>query len=600
MGNTPSKSESDPPVPGNARPRAATNTVRRRPVGSTSTWRGVTATAKDEGRKKLPSPLGGMRELYSKHVRSQSNDLRGMPTSPDIGDGANDPPPKQSKHPPPAESRRLPPTPPNEDSSIDVSGVSSASTNQQQKPQKSRELSTPPLNSPQLPPTAHIPEETPSKYGITQAGGAEESDENDNQLQVTRSRHFRGKSSTGFDIFKATAALQKAHSYLNTISPPTSRPETPITSPKSTMGSGGSQANESPEPRQSQNDSVASKESKKMSKKKLKAMLKKKKSEGISQEPEAMSKEPEAIMQESKVMSKEPEATTQESKAISQKPKVMSKEESLQADLDLLQARDPTISPFPAYINVHQDQLRKHLQLAPSVIPPSFASSTVKDITPLIQTRPEEVRASYLSVIQTKCKVEHRRWRQSNNAVHPVACALCFTNKDELTGENGEWERWSCIWCALRVCLPCRNKVEVFMGRDPEKVLIGSEIEQIRAAQAAAARQAGPPSASSSTGEFGAGSGRGSAMSTRRGSPSPVAGRYTPTVDMNRTPMSTQRRPTQMSKVMNIDDDVTPRNSPDLRGKAGKASADVDSLGEQIGEMSVADTASPTEFKEGG
>jgi len=63
-----------------------------------------------------------------------------------------------------------------------------------------------------LPSPPPILEESPSKWGIrpeisiTEDGVAAEQ-ESDRELTKQTSRHFRGKSSTGFDIFKVSSRL---------------------------------------------------------------------------------------------------------------------------------------------------------------------------------------------------------------------------------------------------------------------------------------------------------------------------------------------------------------------------------------------------------
>lgn len=220
----------------------------------------------------------------------------------------------------------------------------------------------------------------------------------------------------------------------------------------------------------------------------------------------------------------------------------------------------------------------------------------------LSSERPIYSSAPHLTVVQTHCLSRHKRWRSSKNMQASIACALCFTEKDDLSDENGAGERWSCIWCALRVCLPCRNLVEQYMGRDPERALIGSEFQR---------RPGGPPpwamartpfgpgpgllpngalapppnvfgmghaAGWHSTSDLHAGSGRGSAVGSRRASASTMTASARPSLEVRDSATSIRGRKTQMSDVVGIDDDATPRKPSAMSayGERGHPSMDAD------------------------
>ncbi|KAF1991821.1 hypothetical protein K402DRAFT_70371 [Aulographum hederae CBS 113979] len=110
----------------------------------------------------------------------------------------------------------------------------------------------------------------------------------------------------------------------------------------------------------------------------------------------------------------------------------------------------------------------------PSTPPPSSLYKGPK-LSSILQTRPNRTNAPRLSIVQEQCFHEHRHFRVSKNIEAPVACMLCFVESD-ITG-HGPYgpiaaERWSCVWCALRICKPCRKKVDELYGRRARKSLV--------------------------------------------------------------------------------------------------------------------------------
>ncbi|QDS71989.1 hypothetical protein FKW77_001592 [Venturia effusa] len=70
----------------------------------------------------------------------------------------------------------------------------------------------------------------------------------------------------------------------------------------------------------------------------------------------------------------------------------------------------------------------------------------------LTRSRPTSTNAPKLSTVQLHCIIDHQSWHQCSNQVNPVDCNLCYQNPPS--------SFWSCMHCALRVCLACREKVE--------------------------------------------------------------------------------------------------------------------------------------------
>jgi hypothetical protein len=71
--------------------------------------------------------------------------------------------------------------------------------------------------------------------------------------------------------------------------------------------------------------------------------------------------------------------------------------------------------------------------------------------------RPVTSNAPYINITHTDCYHNHARFHHAKNTLCPVACMLCY--KDEPS------ERWTCTWCALRICSSCRLGLEKVPGR---------------------------------------------------------------------------------------------------------------------------------------
>jgi len=110
-----------------------------------------------------------------------------------------------------------------------------------------------------------------------------------------------------------------------------------------------------------------------------------------------------------------------------------------------------------------------HDPLVNKTRPPSPPASAYNgpDIISIQQSQPAETNAPCLTACQRRCFQEHRRFRVSRNVFAPVACQLCFIENDAKSHDAYgpiAADRWSCIWCALRVCSACRRKVDELYG----------------------------------------------------------------------------------------------------------------------------------------
>ncbi|OCK76895.1 hypothetical protein K432DRAFT_385101 [Lepidopterella palustris CBS 459.81] len=203
---------------------------------------------------------------------------------------------------------------------------------------------TPDLKPALLPSPSPLPEESPSKYGLRKT-----STETTQPARIS-AKHFRGKSSTGFDIFKASSGIQNARAYLNTITP--SPTPSPIATP------------------------IAD------------------------------------ALSHSQTHSRE---TSEEAES---------------------QAR------------IHDDEaMKKRLS----------AASTLNAFRPAKTSTPE------IKLVHMECYHQHARFHRSSNRNAPVPCMMCYKDDSE--------DRWSCSWCALRICTTCREGLERVPGRSVQRML---------------------------------------------------------------------------------------------------------------------------------
>ena len=61
------------------------------------------------------------------------------------------------------------------------------------------------------------------------------------------------------------------------------------------------------------------------------------------------------------------------------------------------------------------------------------------------------------------CYQNHARFHLSHNAAAPMPCMGCFADNVE--------DRWTCVWCALRICAGCKSRLEKVPGRKAEVAL---------------------------------------------------------------------------------------------------------------------------------
>ncbi|KAF2087713.1 hypothetical protein K490DRAFT_65555 [Saccharata proteae CBS 121410] len=84
--------------------------------------------------------------------------------------------------------------------------------------------------------------------------------------------------------------------------------------------------------------------------------------------------------------------------------------------------------------------------------------------------RPRKTNAAALSIVQTDCFHSHRRFHRSHNGFAPVACMVCYATDKE--------DRWTCSWCALRICQNCRGKLESVPKKNLD-VLLRARLEGV-------------------------------------------------------------------------------------------------------------------------
>ena len=61
------------------------------------------------------------------------------------------------------------------------------------------------------------------------------------------------------------------------------------------------------------------------------------------------------------------------------------------------------------------------------------------------------------------CYQNHTRFHLSHNSAAPMPCMSCFADNVE--------DRWTCVWCALRICAGCKARLEKVPGRKVEVAL---------------------------------------------------------------------------------------------------------------------------------
>jgi hypothetical protein len=99
------------------------------------------------------------------------------------------------------------------------------------------------------------------------------------------------------------------------------------------------------------------------------------------------------------------------------------------------------------------------MQTPSSMSPASHASSFSRPAVPpeldvaQLQSplRIENPLIPWLMNSKRGCFQRHRTWRKGRNDLAPTACALCFRHETD--------DRYTCAFCALRVCSRCKNKV---------------------------------------------------------------------------------------------------------------------------------------------
>ncbi|KAL9028907.1 MAG: hypothetical protein Q9196_002786 [Gyalolechia fulgens] len=92
---------------------------------------------------------------------------------------------------------------------------------------------------------------------------------------------------------------------------------------------------------------------------------------------------------------------------------------------------------------------------------------------PLRSFRLDKVPPAPLRPIHWACYQSHQRMLRSHNAQHPVPCMAC--------GVDDERVRWKCVWCCLRICSECMEKLSKIEMRDLKALVpeFGSKVKRI-------------------------------------------------------------------------------------------------------------------------
>lgn len=152
---------------------------------------------------------------------------------------------------------------------------------------------------------------------------------------------------------------------------------------------------------------------------------------------------------------------------------------------DQLKSRRATIGPdFLARLNPSQshgtsNSMSDALDLYSSTIPrPAPTSATVpnpirkppqrssRDVTPqhaALQPPEPNMFIPPLTPIHFHCYQAHRSMKRSSNIHAPVPCMACRVDDTET--------RWKCMWCCLRICGACMQRLEKVPGRDLKSVV---------------------------------------------------------------------------------------------------------------------------------
>lgn len=77
---------------------------------------------------------------------------------------------------------------------------------------------------------------------------------------------------------------------------------------------------------------------------------------------------------------------------------------------------------------------------------------------PLKYFRLDEIPPAPLRPVHWACYQSHQRMLRSQNANHPVPCMTCRVGDDQV--------RWKCVWCCLRICGECMERLNKTERRD--------------------------------------------------------------------------------------------------------------------------------------
>ncbi|KAL8943602.1 MAG: hypothetical protein Q9216_000967 [Gyalolechia sp. 2 TL-2023] len=91
---------------------------------------------------------------------------------------------------------------------------------------------------------------------------------------------------------------------------------------------------------------------------------------------------------------------------------------------------------------------------------------------PLRSFRLDKVPPAPLLPTHWACYQSHQRMLRSYNTQHPVPCMAC--------GVEDEQVRWKCVWCCLRICGECMEKLNQIESRDLKALVqeFGSQVKR--------------------------------------------------------------------------------------------------------------------------
>ncbi|KAK7514745.1 hypothetical protein IWZ03DRAFT_416131 [Phyllosticta citriasiana] len=138
----------------------------------------------------------------------------------------------------------------------------------------------------------------------------------------------------------------------------------------------------------------------------------------------------------------------------------------LKATAPLSPVLSPTVESPPVPLNENQKPLTSPAKppTPPKDTPPA---SPILPSHQLFNSRirPKRTTAAMLTRIHTACYHAHARFHRSSQRFVPIDCMMCFSNPPD--------HQWTCTWCALRICQPCRAKLDAVPRRNLDAIVQG-------------------------------------------------------------------------------------------------------------------------------